>query len=431
MTDKTRVALSPILLTAAGFISAAFTITTQLLGKKIEADSFGGEFFGLIIVAYFVLWEGSGIGWREAAFVLASTIAYFAAFLSGTAVGLVSMGAVGLVFGGDQMPLAGVTAGGYVGAFIVLAASLRLFVPEKFGSSLLVRSALWSPIGGALGILGWISGPDVAQFRFKIQQRLDLIPLAGPYHFSVTKQDHYFSLFVVWQTGMALVIALLLWYERRRTNTVLSHLGFKPAYSAVFVCGVLGVLAWQTSKLIQNEKTNSHGVSELNKLIETAPSNVNLPDIPERQLADVVIVENIGGLFPSDPRRGPGYVSLYPGDNLVRLPRIVAYSVAYTATQGARLIGDNFAAAAQIENYPTQEWAKYRANLVAAYWVNGSPLSVTKVARAGHSIFLRTDGLGTTFFWPSGNSIAIVRYPAHESNEELLNKYLEKYPSSL
>jgi hypothetical protein len=392
MTDKTRVALSPLPLTAAGFISAAFTITTQLLEKQTEFTSFGGPIFGLMVAAYFVLWEGSGIGWREAAFVLASTVAYFAAFLSGTAVGLVS--------GGAETPLPAIMAGGCVGAFIVLLASIWLFVPEKFGSSL-VKATLWSFAGSGLGALGWQSGSAVAQLRFKMLQRIDLIPLTGGYYLPATKQDNYFSLFVVWQTGMVLLIALLLWYKRRRSNIVPSFVGFKPAYS------------------------------ELNRLIETAPSNVNLPNIPERQLADVVIVENIGGLFPSGPRRGQGYINLYPQDNLVRLPRIVTYSVAHTATERAALIAGDFAAAAQIELYPTSEWAKYRANLIAAYCVSGTSALVTRVTRAGHPIFLRPEGPGTIFFWPSESSIAIVRYPARESNEELLNKYLEKYPSSL
>jgi hypothetical protein len=422
MTDKTRVALSPLLLTAFGLISAGLTIATQLLGKRTEFESFGGPIFGLMVAAYSVLWEGSRIGWREALFVIASTVAYVAADISGTAVGLVT--------GGAEKPLPAVAVGGYVGAFIVLAAALRLFVPEKFGSSLL-KSALWSFSGCGLGILGWVGGPLVTQFRFYMLRQLNLIPLAGGYYFSATRQDHYLSLFVVWQTGVALLIALLLWYERRRSDIVPAHERFNPVYSAMVVCGLLGLLVWQSSELIQREKTEGHGVSELNKLIEAAPSNLNLPDIPEREPDDVVIVENIGGLFPSNPRRGPGYISLYPGDNLVRLPRIVTYSVAYTATEGATLVSDNFGAAAQIENYPTQEWAKYRTNLVAAYWVGGASSSVARVTRADHFVFLRPDGPGTIFFWPSGNFIAMVRYPARQSNQELLKKYLEKYPSSL
>jgi hypothetical protein len=94
--------------------------------------------------------------------------------------------------------------GGFTGAFIILLAALLLLSPRQKIASILRKGFLGAVVGGFLGVVGDAAGPLVYRLRLLLHP----MGLHGG--------DSDISLAVLWQTGMALVLALILWFEKGR-----------------------------------------------------------------------------------------------------------------------------------------------------------------------------------------------------------------------
>ncbi len=138
---------------------------------------FLGAIFGVALVVCLRIFFGVRSIWKTIAFVAACAVAYpssfFAAELSDDALGLT----MGIFF-----------VGGFAGAFIILAPALFLFCPEVKVRWVFIKAACWSLIGGLLGILGVIAG------------------------------TFWFTL--LWQSGIAFVLGLVLSIQQRHNSTV-------------------------------------------------------------------------------------------------------------------------------------------------------------------------------------------------------------------
>lgn len=111
----------------------------------------------------------------------------------------------------DRPDISGIAlfAGGFVGAFLVIGVILLLIPLQTGKRSVLVRSLCWPLLGGILGVIGWDLGASLGISLWSIAHHLHLTA-NGEARLNALHGDtsHQFSLWLVWQTGMAVVLAL-------------------------------------------------------------------------------------------------------------------------------------------------------------------------------------------------------------------------------
>ena len=175
----------------AGLISALLTIGWQphLFGRE---DVLGGVTFGTAIGACCCVLVPLRSIWKIPVFIVVSAISAYLAFFSA-------------VFTHDYACRSrhicelDMFAGGLVGAFVLLLALQFFFLSERKPGREFVGSILGSLVGGLLGVFG--SNSEFPLFR-------DVQRSFAP-HDPVSDV----SLIVVWQTGMAIVFGLTLWFQ--------------------------------------------------------------------------------------------------------------------------------------------------------------------------------------------------------------------------
>jgi len=152
---------------------------------------FLGAMFGLAIVLCFWIFFGLRSIWKTLTFIALSAAA---CFLSVFAAGFTYDSTLGVSWLRDQaghMVMGHVFfAGGFAGAFIILATALFLLPPKLNVGWVFIKAACWSLLGGLLGIIGHAVG------------------------------DLWLTL--VWQTGMAVILALMLLFEKHRLTLPVS-----------------------------------------------------------------------------------------------------------------------------------------------------------------------------------------------------------------
>lgn len=155
-----------------------------------------GTIFGFTIAICFWLHFGLRSAWKTMLFIAACSVAYSLSVHSEEF--LSSHIHIFNPFGHDMfmMPPEGLFGAGWVGAMLVLAAALFLLFPEQSVLRVAAKSIVWSLAGGLLGVASGLNFSSSSKMLSRI--------------FS-----EGMSLFLVWQTGMALVLALVLRLEQR------------------------------------------------------------------------------------------------------------------------------------------------------------------------------------------------------------------------
>jgi hypothetical protein len=153
-------------------------LASQILFRVTPATIFAG------LIGACLQRSDGGSAWRVLAFIFASVVAFSASlatafqllhvFYYGTFAGSLHFGEFGL-------PLPVSFGAGFVGAIVILASAFLLFGRKKPGWQSPLDVLMWSAVGGALGTLAWESTEIVGPFGF-------------------------FTLFALWQTGMAFCI---------------------------------------------------------------------------------------------------------------------------------------------------------------------------------------------------------------------------------
>jgi hypothetical protein len=196
MKTQTSGFKSILLITLAGVVSAVLTIVVGSLYyyDAPESDSvayvYKGLLFGVCIAAYFMIFERLRSMWRIAAFIVACAAADLASLYAVIGMRTLTSADLQLDVGSPAL-----FAAGFAGAFIILAAGLFLFGRRGIHWRSLATTFLGAAGGGLLGILGWKIGW-----------------LLSPAVLVSSVQES--TLFVLWQTGVALMLGLLLRYER-------------------------------------------------------------------------------------------------------------------------------------------------------------------------------------------------------------------------
>jgi hypothetical protein len=239
MSDDSTLNLTPLIgLSSAGLCSAASTILLlQLLSSQTHPWDFVSQFgigaiFGIFLAAYFVLFEYQRSPAKALLLVVGSTVAYLAAYM--VTAGLYEH--YPTILGPD--PLAGLSShgpgdvplpiffvGGFTGALLVLCAALLLFRPKASAARLLISVLSGATVGGLLGVLGWSIHPTPN-----------------------LAQTSVFFLHLVWQPGIALVLAVIVTFVTDRaalpqTSDAVNHRPILVIRIAFFFC-VIGFLLW-------------------------------------------------------------------------------------------------------------------------------------------------------------------------------------------
>ncbi len=186
----------------AGLLSALLAVCFNLHSLVGDSGSFllsGGTFGAVNAICFYWFFNLRSI-WKMIAFIVVCVVADYASLLAA---------AWAYTSSSAQYSMA-IFVGGFIGAFIVLLAAQLLFshAMNFFSLLLLVCGAL---VGGVLGVMGQAAGP----LFYPIRVHLPTMKFNG--------NDSDVSVTVLWQTGMACVLSLLMWIELRSARKLAQH----------------------------------------------------------------------------------------------------------------------------------------------------------------------------------------------------------------
>ena len=276
------------------------------------------------------------------AFIVASSAAYLAAVAATIGLFLLVSSFLGHGGGGWEhvhVPAPVFFGGGYAGSFLVLAAALLLFRHASVRWSTLARIPKWALAGGVLGVIGWLLGPLLGDPLLRVLETLHLRPSWESYAGALSQQrPEYFSLYAVWQTGMAFLLGLVLSGEQAiapATATPASQ-GDAPVRTArrtmttvaiLFAGALFAFLGWSVSMAVRAERASAQQLQAARQALAETPPIDHLPPVQEMTSDQVLVVEDVGGFFVKEPymsQRAKGLV-----------PETVTYSVTYVADKNA------------------------------------------------------------------------------------------------
>jgi hypothetical protein len=199
-----------MLLTAsAGLLAALISICGAYPLGRHGLHFFPGAAFGAIISGCFALRRYLRDVWKAIAITATSTFAYYASMQTAAGVELYSPFAL-REREDATVSAAALFAGGLVGAFLVLCAVSLLLDSETAWRHRVLKSVYWSPVGGVLGIVGWV-GPSLGMALWSVFHSMGLTVPGETFQNALYGQtSHVYSLWVVWQIGLGFVLGLVL-----------------------------------------------------------------------------------------------------------------------------------------------------------------------------------------------------------------------------
>jgi hypothetical protein len=195
MRTEQRVNWSFVGFFAAGLASALVTIWERRITLG-WANPFGSLVFGIFLSICFWVFHGLRSVWKTTVFVLVSIAA--ASLAGGTAILL--NGSLGY----DRTHLREIIVGGYVGAFVILFGAMMLLFPKMGLWQSIVKSFLWANAGGVFAGIGTAASSSFHAVRMRL---------------APGRPDSEISLLLVWQVGMAVVLAFLTWTQKKHLGT--------------------------------------------------------------------------------------------------------------------------------------------------------------------------------------------------------------------
>jgi hypothetical protein len=212
-------------LSSAGLLSGLVIdgLVESSVGTHLGQLSFVGfavyGLFGAILGIALAANGKLGLGgiWKAFLLPVPVAVAYFISYVVAFAVeaGLAHWGYSSVADTATVSPVslfAGGVAGGFVVlAFITILVHSILVNPGVGFRTPMVKSLAWSLAGGILGVIGWALGPFLGMAIWYGVHGLGLTYSTETARNALGQPSHVFALNVVWQTGMALVLAIMLW----------------------------------------------------------------------------------------------------------------------------------------------------------------------------------------------------------------------------
>jgi hypothetical protein len=197
-----------LMLPLAGLLSSMASIASYPFGPN--SWLFPGFFFGLFICCSLAVFTLLTTISRALALIIMTSVAYPISILLAGGIQLIRPGSHWSM--GQQPSVSSIAlfAGGFLGALLVIGATLSLVASETEKASLLNKSPLWSLSGGILAIIGWTLGPSLGMVLWSTAHSLHLTAPDETALNATGDTSHQFSLWFVWQVGMAVILGIML-----------------------------------------------------------------------------------------------------------------------------------------------------------------------------------------------------------------------------
>jgi len=228
LNDQNRDLPLALLTACAGFISALIAICLDypigryaaLLNKRW---AFGfiflpGAMFGLMVSSCLALRGYLRNFWKAIVITTVFGLSYYLSIWIAVAVELYSP------FGGagdhdTSVSTPALFAGGLAGAFLVVSVISVLLNPRIPWHRHVLKDMCWSPVGGILGLLGWTLGPSLGMAIWLVVQPLGITAPTETFQNARGETSHIYSLWIVWQTGIGILLGLIL-HDNRANEVV-------------------------------------------------------------------------------------------------------------------------------------------------------------------------------------------------------------------
>jgi hypothetical protein len=410
-------------LTAAGFVSSVLCV---FLGNADNHALLPGAIFGISLAIYFVVAEDFRTPFRLLAFVCACSASYplsmWGAVGSGIALNPVLGDLTELKRAG--VPLIFMFVAGWIGAGIVLFCGVLLFGPAELRRKPLGTTFSCTLVGGLLGL----SGAEIDRLLLPSQ-----FTQAGVY--------------VIWQTGIALLLGLLLRWLRgpaaiawkqsqpRQDGAATREINFAAGFVLACVIATFGFFVYVAVKVyLQKERR----MGLISKVMADEPSRAGLEGPEALNAEQLFVMHDVGGLRP-----------IYPMMNVSTTWKSSA-PLSRVSTIGYGIDVPNSIPSLQRKVYvqvlqlPNVEWARYQVRYAATQESADCRSCVSGLAKFGNQITQISQGANVSYLWSSGNLVVSVtkERSANEiaarvrasgidaAEEEVLRLYLEKYPNN-
>ncbi len=435
----------------AGLLSVVVPPSVSQLDSAFISALFGDLFsaagiFGIVLCVYFWVFPRRRSVFGSIGFVLASTAAYILAWFTTASSSMYSPFFRSMDTGSIAgTPVLAFVLGGTVGAFVVLLAALLFFSAEKSVFRNFLQALMWSPAGGALGALGWATGPSLGVQIVTAMGQKELLASPG-----TADTGYYYSLYLVWQAGMGLAIGWLFSgqpVEATAGSAVppvfASNRATRIARIALFAAAALVFWKFSLREFPQryqsaewqraykkhlaerppmpNQPAEKPPAENLPNQLPERPSLANLPEIQLVAPEKMLIVRQFGEYVPSGVRPEP----------IPKAPATTVYLVTY-ALPGAATFRKTGPVNVQLQvtEYPNAAWARYEIFQLA----NGLDLAKSsRLVKFGNRVYGQAtdaaEGRHGSYTWLSGNRlIALWFYSADP--DKILKAYLERFPSA-
>lgn len=411
---------------ASGFLTCLFP--ALLFGLADALSLFVGVVFGAVIAAHVLLFRGVHSAFRLTGFIATCVVAYvvsvFATMWSPFRPALLNFSGTGL----GAIDSSQFFTGGFVGAAIICAGIYFFLAPSTNWPKFLLKAVCISAACGFLGVLGW-----------SVSEQLDNARWLHGFGANLS----FYALYIIWQTGAAILFGLLL---PPRETPVATVVGVSPAdvptqkrrerdtpslAAITFLILVFATLAMFVMREVLGYRMAHRMLAERQaaqrRFVAARPSGENLPAIVKLPVEQVLVLKPILG--------HPCGNILGAGDESPSL-HLVSYGINYKRSEYASDVEAPFATAT-VRLYPNSDWAIYATKEGITSGVEAPiPQVVTTVIKFGSKVIMNTtmrypNGVGDLYFyWASGSRFVLLRFHA-DQEDEFLKEYLARYPSTL
>lgn len=413
------------------FVPALLTAPRSPLFVGSSLGVFPGDVFGAVIAVYFLTYAGVRSVAKAIGLVVASTFAYFVAWLSGMFLGMFASGAMGIQSNWDTDSaelrpdmVAPVLVAGVLGAFLVLTAVLRLYSAETSWRRVMSKSLPWSLVGGLLALVGWGLGPSLGVLVWSSLNSYQLGPNEDIGYAARSMNLNQYSANIIWQTGIGMILGITLSEARLVPTTAnagaIPKQKLKP--SNAFLLALMAVsLAWFVIPSLPNDYQEMRWHRAHREELAAGPIS-HVPKIDTTPADTMLIPAPIGKYLPEQART---VRSTIEQDYSVR------YSLSERPSAGSSSIEPHVDV--EVQDWPSG-WARFELPLqgqgfskIAHQNANGA--SVEERTKFGNRLLFKR-GPEAHYAWMSNDRIVLMKFYSVDP-DEFLKKYLEKYPSTL
>jgi hypothetical protein len=216
MTEKPVVKLFVVL----GFVECFTALFVICAPRSPSSDLLVGTFFGGTLSACLWLRKYLNAFWKMLAITAATSIAIPVSALLAAYLELISpypFHEIGTRL--SVMSSASLFIGGMLGALLILSTVLSLVDSGTPWTRILAKSLGWSPVGGALGIVGYNLGPWLGLVLWTLKHSLVHAIPGDKFEYALARgEPAMISLLLLWFSGMGVLLGLAL--DSQQTETL-------------------------------------------------------------------------------------------------------------------------------------------------------------------------------------------------------------------